>query len=150
MTTKPKDESSTEEYQEPRFAIDLKTIEAQGRMPTVILASRMCAASKAKLKSPEAVHEMSFAQLRKLIRQNCRKDPEYLSPHLPVMETAFRILLASPKEPVSLSALHDQITQLWIGLPWPRQISIESLARVLSHDSYYGMVVVEEKDRPPA
>ena len=140
-------ESESQEEPELRFALDPRAMEARGVEAATVLGSRLCEASRAKIKSPQTAQKMQFADLRKLIRQNCHDDPEFLSPNLPVVETAFRVLLIAPKEPVPLSVLHDQIARIWSESSWPRHISAESLARVLLHDTYYGVVGVKSEEK---
>ena len=124
------------------YVIDHQVIEARGRSATALVRSRLCEASKSKLRSGQSLHTMGFQALRRLVRQHCREDPDYLNPNLPVMEVAFRILLATQKEPVPLSEIHWQLSRIWMDAPWPRHITPEGLARVLAHDTYYGVVEV--------
>ena len=142
MTTEQPAEQQSEEQPMPAYTIDPQAIEAHGRMVSTMIESRLCDGGRAKLKSPDALQTMKFAQIQRLLRQQCSSDPEFLNPQMPVMEAAFRLLLTSTEDSVPLELLHGQITQLWMDSPWPRHISIESLARVLAHDQYYGVVSV--------
>ena len=134
---------SPEAGPELRFAIDPAVIEARGREATVVLESRLCKACRAEVKSSKTTKKVQFADLRKLIRQHCQNDPEFFTPHLSIVETAFRLLLLAARDPVSLGALHERITQLWMDSPSPRHISAEDLGRMLLHDAYYGIVEVK-------
>ena len=148
-STEPREESALEEHEEPRYALDPQVIEARGRVATALVESRLCTASREKRKAGQGTLKAKFAALRKLLRDNCQRDTEYLHSQLPIMETAFRLLLIAPREPVALSTLHEQVDELWSNSTWPRHISAEALARVLSHDDYYGIVEVtpEGKDK---
>jgi hypothetical protein len=142
MTTEQTAQQQPEEQPMPAYTIDPHAIEAHGRMISTMIESRLCDGGRAKLKSPDALQTMKFVQIRRLLRQHCSNDPAFLNPQMPVMEAAFRFLLMSSEDSVPLELLHGQIAQLWMDSPWPRHISIESLARVLAHDQYYGVVPV--------
>ncbi|MDE2764810.1 MAG: hypothetical protein OXI25_00055 [Chloroflexota bacterium] len=142
MTTQAASPAKTE-TQEPSYAIRPDLIEAQGRSVNAIVAERLCTQALQKAKSPEAVRKMSFKQLRNLARRNCANDPDYIPSQAPVLEAAFRMLLSAPTDSLPLRAIHDRITDLWASSPRPRHISEESLARVLSRDSSYGIAEVE-------
>lgn len=142
MTTQAAPPAKTETKQ-PSYAIRPDLIEAQGRSVNTIVAERLCTQALQKAKSPEALRKMSFKQLRSLARRNCANDPDYIPSQAPVLEATFRMLLSAPADSLPLSAIHDRITDLWASSPRPRHISEESLARVLSRDSYYGIAVVE-------
>ena len=138
MTMKTADEAALEAV-EPSFAIDPKRIEAFGRSVAIVVGDRLCEGARAKLK-PGDWRTRPFKELRKLVRDHCVNDPEYLSAQAPVLEAIFRLLLVMPEEPVSLSELHAQVTRLWMTSPWPRHITVEALGQVLARDSYYGIV----------
>jgi hypothetical protein len=142
MTTDSSPEVSGTEIQERFFAINPNAIEAAGRSVNALLSSRLCEASRAKLKSSDAWKTMKFRELRRLIKQNCVTDPEFFNPQFSVMEMSFRILLTHPKDPLSLTQLHYEIMHVWMESSWPRHIDIASLGRVLTHDTYYGVVEV--------
>ena len=57
-----------------------------------------------------------------------------------MLEAAFRLLLIAPEDEVPLSALHAQLTQLWVNALRPQAVSPEALARVLRYDTRYGVV----------
>ena len=129
---------------EPRYAIDPGVIEAQGRSPSLVVGDRLCEAAMAKLKSRDAWRTMSYAQLRQLARRNCAGQEGYLLPRQPLIETVFRMLLATREDELSLSAIHEELSELWVGSPWPRHIAAESLRRVLDASARYGIVPVPD------
>ena len=129
---------------EPRYTIDPGVIEAQGRSPSLVVGDRLCEAAMAKLKSPDAWRTMSYAALRQLARRNCAGQEGYLLPRQPLLETVFRMLLAAPKDELSLSTIHEELSELWVGSPWPRHIAAESLRRVLDAAARYGIVPVPD------
>lgn len=120
-----------------RFTVDTGLIESQGRQAAALLASRLCPGARSKLAMP--VHSADFGDLRKLIRDECAKDPAYVGAQLPVMETAFRMLLTSPEGVLTLRELHQGMANLWHDAPWPRHIAADALLRVLRSAAYYGV-----------
>ena len=149
MTTQPSAKTAPEETPEPYYAIDPAAIEALGRSATVVVASRLCEAAREKAGPPEKLRSVKFADLRKLLRQHCKDDAEFLNPQLPIAETVFRLLLIMQDGPVALSTLHNEVARLWMDATWPRNISTEALARVLSNDRYYGVVEVAPQEKAP-
>ena len=153
MTTTPA--GSTEERQEPSYYIDIARIEAQGRSSEVLVGDRRCDSCKAlpPKKPPKGKKATPVPQqYMACIRTHCGQQPDYLSSEMPVLETSFRLMMAAKEQPVPLGDLHQRLSDLWINSPLPRHITREALARVLAHDTYYGMVVVEpevgEKPEP--
>ena len=149
MTTQPAAETASEETTEPYYTVDLAAVEALGRSAAAVVASRLCEAAREKVGSPENLRSAKFADLQKLLRQHCKNDSEFLNPQLPIAETVFRLLLITQDGPVALSTLHNEVARLWMDATWPRNISTEALARVLSNDSYYGIVEVAPQEKAP-
>ena len=149
MTTKASAEDTTvpEETppEDPRYTVEPALIESQGRSVAVVVVERLCDAALAKLKSPDAWRSMSFAQIRRLARESCAKQDDYLSARQPVLETVFRMLLVSPSGSLELSDIHERLVGLWTTSPWPRHIGIDALRRVLDHAGNFGIGEVESK-----
>ncbi|MBM3939791.1 MAG: hypothetical protein FJ318_02630 [SAR202 cluster bacterium] len=129
---------------DPVFSIDPKQIEAKGRQIGVVVGNRLCPGAIARLKKGTSPRGAGFEELRRLARDYCSKDPDFLSPRLPVLEAAFRLLLASPQNQLSLSDILQQLTEIWITASWPRHISQEALERVLRGPNEYGILVADE------
>ena len=149
MTTKASAEDTTAPEEgppeDPRYTIEPGLIESQGRSVSVVVVERLCDAALAKLKSPDAWRSMSFAQIRRLARESCAKQDDYLSARQPVLETVFRMLLVSPSGTMALGDIHDTLVGLWTTSPWPRHIGIDALRRVLDNAARFGIGAVESK-----
>ena len=149
MTTKaPAEDTAFPEEtrsEDPRYTVEPALIESQGRSVAVVVVERLCDAALAKLKSPDAWRSMSFAQIRRLARETCAKQDDYLSARQPVLETVFRMLLVSPSGSLELSDIHERLVRLWTTSPWPRHIGIDALRRVLDHAGNFGIGEVESK-----
>ena len=149
MTTKASAEDTTAKEEgppeDPRYAIEPGLIESQGRSVPVVVVDRLCDAALAKLKTPDAWRAMSFAQIRRLARESCAKQEDYLSARQPLLETIFRMLLVSPSGTMALGEIHERLVGLWTTSPWPRHIGIDALRRVLDHAGHFGIGAVESK-----
>ena len=149
MTTNASAEDTTAQEEgppeDPKYTVEPGLIESQGRSVPVVVVDRLCDAALAKLKTPDAWRTLSFPQLRRLARESCAKQDDYLSARQPVLETIFRMLLVSPSGTLALSDIHETLVGLWTTSPWPRHISIEALRRVLDNAAHFGIGAVESK-----
>ena len=149
MTTEASAEDTTapEETppEDPRYTVEPALIESQGRSVAVVVVDRLCDAALAKLKTPDAWRTLSFLQMRRLARESCAKQDDYLSAGQPVLETIFRMLLVSPSGTMPLSDIHETLVGLWTTSPSPRHIGIDALRRVLDHAGHLGIGEVESK-----
>ena len=140
-----------EKTRELAYAVDTERMEQNGRAPAAVLAERRCESCKAKLVlEADAGQSVTYKMHARRIREHCASQKGYLTAQMPVMEAAFRIVLASAKQPVPLTQLHQRLQEAWANSSIPRHISEESLARMLAHDDYYGLDEVEEEDAPKA
>ncbi len=150
MTTKASAEDTTAQEEspaeDPRYTIEPGLIESQGRSVTVVVVDRLCDAALAKLKTPDAWRSLSFLQIRRLARESCAKQDDYLSARQPVLETVFRMLLVSPSGTMALGYVHDALAGLWTTSPWPRHIGIDALRRVLDNAGHFGIGGAESKE----
>ena len=149
MTTRASAEDTTAQEESPaedrKYTIDPGLIESQGRSVPVVVVDRLCDAALAKLKTPDAWRSLSFAQIRRLARESCAKQDDYLSARHPVLETVFRMLLVSPSGTMALGDIHETLVRLWTTSPWPRHIAIDALRRVLDNAAHFGIGEVESK-----
>lgn len=149
MTTKASAEDTTAQEEtppeDPRYTVEPGLIESLGRSVAVVVVERLCDAALAKLKTPDAWRRLSFAQMRRLARESCAKQDDYLSARQPVLETIFRMLLVSPSGTLALSDIHERLVELWTTSPWPRHIAIDALRRVLDNATHFGIGAVESK-----
>ena len=129
-----------DETADPAYRLDLTVITAQGRSVQLFLADRLCDGARAKLKGPNAWAGMNEKELLKLLRDGCGGQDGYLSPQHPLLEAALRLLLTAPKGTMTLSAIHDAISEAWLYGPWPRHVTREALARVLDNAAAEGII----------
>lgn len=125
---------------EQSYAIDPIIIEDSGRSGYKILESRLCPDCRQKIDTSKVKGNLTFQDLRECMQKYCSQDLNFVTPAMPLLECAFRFLITSQKEPLTLTELHSKVNDLWSNAPWPRHISPESLARAISSDTYYGIV----------
>ncbi|MBI4492640.1 MAG: hypothetical protein HY690_07600 [Chloroflexi bacterium] len=76
----------------------------------------------------------------KTIRDCCSKRKNFIQPEMPTMEAIFRVCLANGNQPITLEHVREQLAEWcpgggcqWLTLP------IETLARLVQNDRYYGI-----------
>ena len=126
------------EEENPRYAVVPSLIERQGRSLGVVLGSRLCDAAK-KGKASGDLGSMTYPALRKLFKERCAGREGYLSPQHPTLETALRLLLASPDDSMALSEIYAAVTDLWLTSAWSPSISIGGMRRLLDNAASYGI-----------
>ena len=137
--SRPQDPNAEAEADEPRYAVQPSLIEARGQSVAIVLGERLCEAARAKLKSPDAWRSMTFREIRKLMKDNCSGQEGNLEPQQPILETVVRVLLSARADNLSLSEIHDELSDLWVTAPWPRHVSAEALQRVLDNATHCGI-----------
>lgn len=131
---------SLKEQQNKGYTIKPELIEAQGRSVGTIVGGRLCQEAIDSLENPSLVSKMSFKDLKSLARKECIQDSNYLSAQAPILETVFKVLLSAPNDTLSEDELHGTINELWMNAISPRHISLDALSKVITRDSYYGIV----------
>ena len=122
------------------YIVDPKVIEAGGRDSSVLVGSRLCDSCQTEIDPFQFAPKVRFAELVKVVRSHCSHTPQYLDPSLPTLEIAFRLLLVKGNRSTSLVGIHDQLSAILMNAVWPRYISEQDLERMLSQDTYYGIV----------
>jgi len=79
-------------------------------------------------------------QIREIARC-CSKKEGFITTEMPLLEIAFRTLLALRNRPISLGDLHHQVTEEWATPSNPKSISVEGLKGILARDTFYCFVL---------
>jgi hypothetical protein len=146
-----------EEGQEnPRYFIDLKWYDENGRSFQAVARSRFCRTCRAKLgtetqervptldpKTGRVVFEMRTVPFGSnplsAIRTCCSKAPDYITPETPVLEAVFRVFLFNGNQPTDLNTIREQLSE-WIPIAGKsRSYDPEVLAPLIDTDNYYGL-----------
>ncbi len=76
----------------------------------------------------------------RVIRDDCSKKRNYITPDMPTLEAVFRVLLANGNTPMRLADVREQLAEWcpgggcqWLLLPG------EQLERVIRNDKFYGI-----------
>lgn len=129
-------ESDSPSEKESYYVIDPSKTAELDRSLQMLLLSRRCPSCKARLESTGATP--SVDEQIKDIAKNCANHEGYIRPEMPMQEIVFRSILAERNRPVSLSRLHDLVTDKWYTPTNPRSVSAAGLKLVLDYDEYYG------------
>ncbi len=139
MTTPdPKTETDDEqpENEDPLFLISVDRLGQLDRSPVHLIAGRLTSTSPSKSKPVKEMGDVKV--LIREIAQNYKNDPDFIRSEMPMQEIVFRTLLARGNRPMTLSALHYELTERWATPMRPIVITKERLLRVLDSDTYYG------------
>lgn len=145
-----------EEETQPRYHISMDWYQSAGRSFAVMTESRMCSACRGKLgsevesrvpvldaKGTKVVFETRLVKYGanpvSVIRDCCAKSKGYITANLPLMEIAFRVLLANGNQPMTTEEMAQQIEEHITYAGGSRSINPEALSRVLNNDDYYGI-----------
>lgn len=125
---------------EVRFAFDPERTRRFGRSPEMLLLARRCYRCASRYEDLGEVPPVE-EQLKE-IAECCGQQDDFIAPEMPMMEIAFRTLLAAGNRPMTLQELYDELTDRWATPANPRNMSPEALLRILNSDTYYGIVQV--------
>jgi hypothetical protein len=78
------------------------------------------------------------------VRDCCSKAPDFISGELPILESVFRLFLASGNQPLDLEELSRRLDECRGGDSY--RTSPEILSRLLGSDRYYGLQQIKEPD----
>lgn len=139
-----KDIEVTEEHLS--YAVQEYTFEKQGRSAVRMALDRRCARCWGTLyqMEPGELAAITFEDHRSWIRDDCSNQADYLSPDMPTLELAFRILIGADVPEMPLAELHQRITEIKSKLSVTPHITLEVLRRMLDADRYYGVQKVDE------
>jgi len=145
-----------EEETQPKYHISMDWYQSSGRAFAVMAESRMCSLCRTKLgsevesrvpaldaKGTRVVFETRLVRYGSnpvsVIRDCCSKSKGYIMANLPLMEIAFRVLLANGNQPMTAEEMSQQIEEHITYAGGSRSINPEALRRVLANDDYYGI-----------
>jgi hypothetical protein len=123
----------------PRYHIDLDWYNSSNRSFATLAESRLC--SDCRDKKTKKKKDKSDGALLAALKDCCAKKPDFITPHLPVLETVFRLFLANGNEPMTVTEMGQELRQLRLEsfAPGP-----DVLRRVLSNEGFYGLHAVAE------
>ena len=123
-----------------RWFIDFDWYQQSNRSLLALAEDYLCPTCRERLKSGGA--EISAKALLSTIRDCCSKTPGFITNRLPILESVFRLFLASGNQPPDLEELGRKLSELLEGDTY--RTSTEILYRLLKRDRYYGLQQVKE------
>ena len=123
----------------PRWFIDLDWYQQNNRSFFVLAQRFLCSKCRERLQVEPG--EIVAADILSAIRDCCSKTPGFITGELPILESVFRLFLASGNQPLDLEELGKQLSE-WRGGDTYRT-SAEILSCLLSSDQYYGLRQVQ-------
>ena len=120
----------------PGWFIDLDWCRQHNRSFSTLARSCLCPRCRERL----AEGEISEADLLVTIRDCCSQVPGFITGNLTILESIFRLFLASGNEPLDLEELGRQLSERRGGDTY--RTSAEVLSRLLRDEQYYGIRLV--------
>ncbi len=128
-------EELTPDQARPRWFIDLDWYQVNNRSFFTLARSYLCPKCRQQLKVEEG--EIAAADLVAAIKDCCSKEPGFIAGELPILESTFRLFLASGNHPLDLPELGEQLSERRGGDTY--RTSVEILSRLLESDQFYGL-----------
>lgn len=128
-------EEISAEQPKPRWFIDLNWYQQNRRSLTALVQGYLCGKCRQQLSAREK--ENSIEELLTTIKDCCAREPGFITPQLPILESVFRFFLANGNQPLTLKELGEQLSNQRGGDPY--RTSEEILSRLLKNDQYYGL-----------
>ena len=126
------------------YHISFDRLEGLRRSPVALIADRRVESCPSML---TPLHELDDPQaLIEEIAEHCGDGENFIHSNMAVQEIVFRTLLANGNKPMSLEALHYELTERWSTPLRPITLSEESLESVLDADDYYGFTRVQQEE----
>lgn len=114
--------------------IDLDWYQPNNRSFLYLAQRCLCPRCREQLKVEEG--EVAVADLLTAIKDCCSREPGFITGGLPILESVFRLFLATGNQPLDLEELGKQLRE-WRG--GDTRASAETLSRLLASDRYYGL-----------
>ena len=149
MTTPdPETMSPAEDYdpfeESPLYHVSFDRLVELRRSAVALVAERRVPACPSLMTPP---HELDDPQaLIDEIAEFCGDDRDFIHNNMAIQEIVFRTLLANANQPMTLEALHYELTERWSTPVRPINISEAGLERVLEADDYYGFAKAQGED----
>ena len=121
-----------------RWFIALDWYQQSNRSLSTLVESRLCSKCREHLEGREG----SIEELLSNIRECCSKNPNFITPETPILESIFRLFLANGNQPLNLEELGERLRERRSGDIYPT--SVEVLSRLLHSDRCYGLREVSD------
>lgn len=142
------------EEEKPRYYIDEKWYTEHNKSFRATALTRLCQACRRKLGTEvqervptvdsrgRVVFEMRSVPFASnplsVIRSDCSKQREYITPETPLAEAIFRVFLANGNQPTDVESLREQLGSYISLASRPHGYSPELIRAILENDQTYG------------
>jgi len=117
-----------------RWAIDLSWYTQRERAISALLQGCLCDACRKQLSKEGG--QPAESELQNRIRECCKNSTEYINGQTPILESIFRLFIASGNEPATVAELGRHLCERRGGDI--SRTSEEMLFHLLKNDRYYG------------
>ena len=128
-------EETSVEHEEQKWHIDVDWFEQNDRSFSSMAERCLCSDCRKRFRNEQI--KPSAEELFINIRECCSGTAGFISSTTPIMESAFRFLLANGNQPLDLIEMGRQLSD-WRGIDTYRT-SVDVLSRLLNRDMYYGI-----------
>ncbi|MFQ6122068.1 MAG: hypothetical protein ACE5LA_03300 [Dehalococcoidales bacterium] len=129
------EEEISTEQPKPRWFIDLDWYQQNNRSFSTLAQSYLCPKCRKQLNTGEK--EILTGELLSTIKDCCSNEPGFITGRLPILESIFRLFLATGNQPLGLEELSKRLSEQRGGDTY--HTSEEILSRLLKNEQYYGL-----------
>lgn len=127
------------------YVIDLEAAGSDHRSMALLIADRRCYVDQQA--GDEPIAESADAQgYIDRIQEHCGQTSDYLLPDTPLKEAIFRVILAGGNEPMDARQISQILGDKWAMTPFPRDVSVRVLGRLLDHSEFYAITKIPEPE----
>ncbi|MSQ32455.1 MAG: hypothetical protein EXR59_04365 [Dehalococcoidia bacterium] len=143
MATKRKNKQTKPEGIGPRYFIDIKALEENGRSFSSLLSDCACEEHAKSLKQEAVPARKGQAKQSPMaiIESCCSTKHGYLSSTTPTLEAIFKVLVAHQDVPMTADDISGELITYGVGSSGQRDISPRVLTRLMDNDDSYGFVL---------
>jgi hypothetical protein len=122
------------EHPQSSWVIDIDWFEKNNRSFIDLVRRSLCPKCADKLQKKKK--KLAAGDILAAIKDCCARSPGFITPKLPILESAFRVLLAGDNKPMEVGELSKELSlRRGADAYTPRS---EALDRLLSNDRWYG------------
>lgn len=143
------------EEEKPRYFVDEQWYTEHNKSFRAVALTRMCPSCQKKLGTEtqervptvdsrgRVVFEMRSVPFASnplpVIRSDCSKQRDYITPETPIAEAIFRVFLANGNQPTDIEGIREQLSNYINLSSRPHGYSVELIERVIEKDEFYGL-----------
>ncbi|MQG19024.1 MAG: hypothetical protein FI687_04545 [SAR202 cluster bacterium] len=111
-----------------------------------LIANRKCYLDKQSESAESIISSDTQIHIDRII-ECCSQQQDYLLPDTPIKEAIFRSIIANNNKAISASEIKGFLSRTLESGPYPRDISIELIEKILFQDNHYGIILDQPKSK---